>query len=117
MVLVTASPSRKLSSRFVEQIRIRNIDRPASAFLRDVDPRVFMDEVDVQGPQVGVEPGVLDRHQVGRVARFIVVRVPEPGRCHERRARLPVGALTVGDVPLVVELLCRPGCSSRACSR
>ena len=35
---------------------------------------------------------------------LIVVRVPEPGRRHERRARLPVGTLGVDDVPILVEI-------------
>ena len=74
-----------------------------STFLRDVHIRIFVHEVDVEGPQVGVQSGVLDRHQVGRGARLVVVAVPEAQRGLERRTRLSVGALAIDDVALAVE--------------
>ena len=43
-----------------------------------------VNKVDVERLQIGVQPGVLDRHQMGRAARLIVMRVPQTRRRHER---------------------------------
>src|SRR3954454_23205375 len=82
----------------------RRIDA-GSAFLRDVDLRVLVEEADLEGPQVRMERGVLDRHQVRRRPLLVVVRVPEAGGHDEGRTRLPVGASAVDDIPPVVDLL------------
>ena len=46
---------------------------------------------------------VLNGHQVGGRPRFVMVRVPHPGRRHERTARFPVHSRRVLDLATRVE--------------
>jgi hypothetical protein len=46
---------------------------------------------------------ILDREDVGRMAGFVVVRVPQSRRRHEHRVRLPVEPLPIGNPAVVVE--------------
>ena len=52
-----------------------------------------------------MKPRVLDRDQVRRRPRLVVVGVPEARGRHERRARLPLGSPGVDDVAVLVEFL------------
>ena len=43
-------------------------------------------ELDIEGSQVGMQSGVLDRHEIGRFTGFVMVRVPIAGWGDERAA-------------------------------
>jgi len=44
--------------------RIMNEDGRENRGMMDVDLQILVDEVDVEGAQIGMQAGVLDRHQV-----------------------------------------------------
>jgi hypothetical protein len=77
------------------------VDDVVAAVLRT--PR----EEDVERPQEGVEPGILDRENVGWLARLVVVRVPEARRRDEGRMGLPVDP----DAVLDADCLLLYGCA------
>src|SRR5208337_5363239 len=86
-------------------VRWTSSPHPASVLLeRDEGLVVRVVEPDVERPQIGMQAGVLDRDQVRRRPRFVIVRVPEARRRDERRSRLPVGPLRADDLPVVVEV-------------
>src|ERR1700722_5291882 len=70
-------------------------------------------EANVQAPQMRLQARILDRDQVRWGARLVEVCVPQPGRCDECAARLPIDAGRIDDVAALVQ----PGAQQRVAAR
>src|SRR5580698_8090675 len=75
-------------------------------------PLIFEVELDVQGPQVGMQPGILDGHDKGISARFVHMFVPVARWCDERGTFDPVHPSRVLDVSLNIEFGPKQGVST-----
>lgn len=69
--------------------------------------------MDIEGTQVGMQSGVLDRHQIGRFTRFVMVRVPIAGWGDERTAGLPRDFDGIDKVAIGVGFFADEGVASR----
>jgi hypothetical protein len=60
-------------------------------------------ELNIERSEVGVESGILDRHQVSHLPRFVVVAMPETRRRDEGASCLPRDSDWIDQIPLTID--------------